>query len=88
MGGMAKRLEEHMLTDGLFSFGAWGFFDFAFDTARNDDAGEDISRLDSDDFQKQVQKAMDSSKRKIREGTLRRQTRAGGHRRHRDRTAS
>ncbi|KAJ5904383.1 hypothetical protein N7504_006766 [Penicillium tannophilum] len=76
LGGMARRTDEHLLEDGEGNFGPWGIMDWVFGTSIGDSIGDDaLSELDEHEVEKQVRKAMEASKRKIREGTLRRNTR-------------
>lgn len=75
LGGMARRTDEHLLKDGAGNFGPWGVLDWVFGTSIGNSVEDDVmEELDEQEIEKQVRKAMEASKRKIREGTLRRNT--------------
>ncbi|KAJ5729180.1 uncharacterized protein N7483_003688 [Penicillium malachiteum] len=77
LGGIARRVDEHLLKKGEGNFGPWGIFDWIFSTTVGESTIEDDleAEFDSDEFQEKVLQALESSKQKIREGTLRRKTR-------------
>ncbi|KAJ5938088.1 hypothetical protein N7454_004430 [Penicillium verhagenii] len=78
MGGIARRTDEHLIGDGVGNFGPWGIWDWALgsSTTSSAGAGEDpMADLDEQEIEKRVRETMEASKRKIREGTLRRNTR-------------
>jgi hypothetical protein len=75
LGGMARRTDGHLLEDGEGNFGPWGILDWIFGTSIGDSIEDDIvAGVDEQEVERQVRKAMEASKRKIREGTLRRNT--------------
>ncbi|KAJ5752624.1 hypothetical protein N7520_009541 [Penicillium odoratum] len=76
LGGIARRTDEHLLEGGDGNFGPWGVLDWVFGTSISDSTVEEdvVAELDEKEIEKQVKKAMEVSKRKIREGTLRRHT--------------
>ncbi|KAJ5727982.1 hypothetical protein N7493_005802 [Penicillium malachiteum] len=58
------------LKKGEGNFGPWGIFDWIFSTT----VGHSTIEFNSDEFEEKVMQALESSKQKIREGTLRRRT--------------
>lgn len=75
LGGMARRTDEHLLKDGGGNFGPWGVLDWVFGTSIGNSVEDDVmEEFDEQEIEKQVRKAMEASKMKIREGTLRRNT--------------
>ncbi|KAJ5724363.1 hypothetical protein N7493_006091 [Penicillium malachiteum] len=61
LGGIARRIDEHLLKKEKETLGL----------------GDDLeAEFNSDEFEEKVMQALESSKQKIREGTLRRRTRA------------
>ncbi|KAJ6109244.1 hypothetical protein N7486_001478 [Penicillium sp. IBT 16267x] len=79
LGGIARRTDEHLIREGGGNFGPWGFLDWVFGTSIGDSTVEDdlMAEMDEQEIEKQVRKTLEASKRKIREGTLRRNTNLG-----------
>ncbi|KAJ5082296.1 hypothetical protein N7532_011339 [Penicillium argentinense] len=76
LGGIARRTEMHLITDGEGNFGPWGVLDWVCGTTVGDSNIEDdlVDELEEHEVDEKVRKALEASKRKIREGTLRRNT--------------
>lgn len=78
LGGIARRTEMHLITDAEGNFGPWGVLDWACGTTVGDSSFEDdlVDELEEHEVEDKVRKALEASKRKVREGTLRRNTTA------------
>ncbi|KAJ5097055.1 hypothetical protein N7456_007776 [Penicillium angulare] len=76
LGGIARRTDEHLLSEGEGNFGPWGVLDWIFSTTIGEsNVEEDImAEMDEAEIEEQVRKRLEASKKKIRAGTLRRNT--------------
>lgn len=74
MSGIARRTDEHVLTSGEGNFGPWGVMDWVCGTTMGSSSVEDdlVDELEEHDIDEKVRKALEASKQKVREGTLRR----------------
>ncbi|KAJ5682225.1 hypothetical protein N7462_005390 [Penicillium macrosclerotiorum] len=74
LGGIARRTDMHLLENGEGNFGPWGILDWALGTTVGDTDIEDdlLDEMDQHDLEEKVRKALEKSKNKVREGTLRR----------------
>ena len=74
LGGIARRTDEHLLTDGEGNFGPWGVVDWVCGTSIGDTNVEDdlLDEMEEHEIEEKVRRALEASKRKVREGTLRR----------------
>ncbi|KAJ5180623.1 hypothetical protein N7492_003833 [Penicillium capsulatum] len=74
MSGIARRTDEHLLTNGEGNFGPWGVMDWICGTTIGESTVEDdlVSELEEHEIDDKVRKALEASKQKVREGTLRR----------------
>jgi len=81
LGGIARRTDMHLIEGGLGNFGPLGLLDWVCGTTVGDrDLEDDLANeLEEHEIDDQVRKALEASKRKVREGTLRRNTRRNGH---------
>lgn len=76
LGGIARRIDMHLLTDGEGNFGPWGVLDWICGTTVGDSTVEDdlLEEFEDHEVEDKVRRALEASKRKVREGTLRRNT--------------
>ncbi|KAJ5578031.1 uncharacterized protein N7459_006995 [Penicillium hispanicum] len=76
LGGIARRIDTHLITDGEGNFGPWGVLDWICGTTVGDSTVEDdlLDEFEDHEVEDKVRKALEASKRKVREGTLRRNT--------------
>lgn len=85
LGGIARRTDMHLMEGGVGNFGSWGLLDWVCGTTiGNRDLEDDLAgELEDHEIEDRVRKALEASKRKVREGTLRRntpaRTRRNGH---------
>jgi hypothetical protein len=85
LGGIARRTDLHLIEGGVGNFGSWGLLDWICGTTiGNRDLEDDLAgELEEHEIEDRVRKALEASKRKVREGTLRRntpaRTRRNGH---------
>lgn len=71
LGGIARRMEAHVLSNGEGNFGPWGVLDWVCGTAvGEEDAGEDDGRegleFDESDMEEKMYRMMEKSRRKTR----------------------
>lgn len=74
LGGIARRTDMHLMEGGEGNFGPWGVADWICGTTVGDYSIEDdlIDEMEEHEIDDKVRKALETSKRKVREGTLRR----------------
>lgn len=74
LGGIARRTDLHLIEDGEGNFGPWGVLDWLCGTTVGDRDVEDdvMDEMDEYEIEDKVRRALEASKRKVREGTLRR----------------
>lgn len=74
LGGIARRTDMHLLEDGEGNFGSWGALDWICGTTVGDRDFEDdvVDEMEEHEIEQRVRKALEASKKKVREGTLRR----------------
>ena len=70
LDGVARRTELHLEAGGHGNFGPWGLLDLIFGSNIPDGDDDERDRR----FQGRVSEAIDRSNRRVREGTLRRNT--------------
>lgn len=69
LGGIARRVDMHLLSDAEGNFGPWGVLDWICGTAV--DSGEDEEREERDverEVEEQIRRAMEASRKRVREG--------------------
>lgn len=77
LGGIARRTDMHLLRGAEGNFGPWGIIDWALGTAVGETIADDIeAELEERQIEDSIRKAIDASKRKIREEDQKR--RGGG----------
>ena len=76
LGGIARRIDMHLLTDGDGNFGPWGILDWICGTTVGNSTVEEdlLEEFEDHEIEDRVKRALEASKRKVREGTLRRNT--------------
>ncbi|KAJ5291757.1 hypothetical protein N7478_001008 [Penicillium angulare] len=76
LGGIARRMDYHLISKGEGNFGPWGILDWVFSTTIGEsDIEEDLmAEMDEAEIEKQVRKQLEASKQLIRANTLRRNT--------------
>lgn len=74
LGGIARRTDMHVMDGGEGNFGPWGVLDWICGTTLGDRDIEDdvMDEMDEHEIEQKVRRALDSSRKKVREGTLRR----------------
>lgn len=74
LGGIARRTDMHLMEDGAGNFGPWGVLDWICGTTvGNRDFEDDVmDEMEEHEIEERVRKALEASKKKVREGTLRR----------------
>lgn len=74
LGGIARRTDMHLIDGRDGNFGAWGVLDWICGTTLGDRDIEDdvMDEMDEHEIEERVRKALEASKKKVREGTLRR----------------
>lgn len=77
IGGMARRTEMHLLCEGEGNFGPWGVFDWIGGTSVGD-GEEDEDGVDESEIEEQVRRAIEASRRKVRQGRQRARRRREG----------
>jgi hypothetical protein len=77
IGGIARRVDMHILTKGKGNFGPWGVLDWICGTTVGDDTIEDDLRdgMDEFDVDEKVDRVVESSKRRAREIRAKRRNR-------------
>lgn len=77
LGGIARRTDMHLLRGAEGNFGPWGIIDWVLGTAVGETIVDDIeAELEERQIEDSIRKAIDASKRKIREEDQKR--RGGG----------
>lgn len=78
LGGIARRVDLHLLGDAEGNFGPWGVLDWICGTAV--DGGEEDGQEERDaerEIDEQIQRAIEASRKRVKEGRYRgRKTRA------------
>lgn len=74
LGGIARRTDMHVVDGGDGNFGPWGVLDWVCGTTLGDRDIEDdvMDEMDEHEIEDKVRRALEASKKKVREGTLRR----------------
>lgn len=76
LGGIARRVDLHLLSDAEGNFGPWGVMDWACGSAVNEggeegEAGDEQAMLERE-IDDQVRKAIEASRKRVREEYTRR----------------
>ena len=71
LGGISRRTDEHLLTNGEGNFGPWGVMDWVCSTTAQENLDIDYD-VEDPDLDAKVRRALEASRQKITEGTLRR----------------
>lgn len=80
LGGIARRVDMHLLSDAEGNFGPWGVLDWIFGTAVDVDGGEEEGedgdglgeRDDTErEIDEQIRRAIEASRKRVREGRYR-----------------
>ena len=76
LGRIARHVDMHLITSAQGNFAPWGILDWICGTAVGDSPVEDdlLDELEDREVESKVKRALEASKRKVREGTLRRNT--------------
>lgn len=78
LGGIARRTDMHLIDGGEGNFGSWGVLDWVCGTTLGDRDFEDdfMDEVEEHEIEEKIRKALEASKKKVREGTLRRNQRS------------
>ncbi|KAJ9270046.1 hypothetical protein DTO212C5_3785 [Paecilomyces variotii] len=69
LGGIARRVDMHLLSDGEGNFGPWGILDWVCGTTVGESVEDDIrGELEEHEIEEKVRKAIQMSRKKIKEG--------------------
>ncbi|KAJ5091747.1 hypothetical protein NUU61_006617 [Penicillium alfredii] len=70
LGGIARRTDMHLLTGAEGNFGPWGVLDWLCGTTVGDSSVEEdlIDEIEEREIEEKVRKAIEASKRKVKEG--------------------
>lgn len=70
LGGIARRVDMHVLSGGEGNFGPWGILDWICGTTVRETMEDDLrEEIEEHEIEEKVRKVIQSSRRKIREGS-------------------
>lgn len=75
LGGIARRTDMHLLSEAGGNFAPWGVLDWVCGTTVGDSVEDDLlDEIEEHEIEEKIRKAIEASKRKVKQGQRRAQT--------------